>query len=41
MINRHGNTVNGHITAAVSWEASSHTATRGWRGFGGLRVEEN
>lgn len=41
VINRHGNTVNGHITAAVSWEASSHTATRGWRGFGGLRVEEN
>lgn len=40
VINHQGNTINGHITALVSWEASSHKAARGWRGFGGLKLKE-
>lgn len=40
VINHHGNTINGRITASVSWEASSRKATKGWRGFGGLRLKK-
>lgn len=38
VINHHGNSINGHIIAAVCWEASSHKAARGQRGLGGSRV---
>lgn len=38
VINHYGNTINGHITASVCWEASSRKAVKEWRGFGGLSL---